>query len=538
MKKQSSTSGKVQTTSQVKLQNDKLNKAGLDRLTKKHYLVSKTTSIDDFGVEIRCLDYFQILFNVMGFLYHMNKKNFRKQTTNMFGGIFVFICQVGSRKEKIEVQLDNEFIGVLEELQNFHEDLKFLKHYSQKNPSESNAQRDHHSEPVFFLKVLENIDNIAEKLKRKLQVHKELNRFRSDKNVTVLRCIFVGASSPNTVCTECQHCVIGFQIIFSHLFKNSKMFNTSKSFNISEKFKLISFIAGIKPYNSREMKEIDKTSLERVDAGKISLGNRRFIQTLFTEQIDIDALKISTVDCLNTFTISGVPKDRFMISNETVTMKEKAKQISKFSFLIEFVDLDLKLDREEIEFKNKMLEENPKLYSCLVDDKVDLDSITDESQFYYTQLDHPNFEQLHSYFGVDERSLEAIDFVTEENLRIFEKFSDIIGEVIDIKEEFDLIGEWKCLCDDTGKLFKKYDESEEVKRISYIISKVHKKVGDFGSSTEENSDEDGAEHFDGYSKGEYSDEYLNDSFEDEDGNEAHFDDSDEDLNVRFENFTI
>ena len=161
------------------------------------------------------------------------------------------------------------------------------------------------------------------------------------------------------------------------------MFNTSKSFNISEKFKLISFIAGIKPYNSREMKEIDKTSLERVDAGKISLGNRRFIQTLFTEQIDIDALKISTVDCLNTFTISGVPKDRFMISNETVTMKEKAKQISKFSFLTEFVDLDLKLDREEIELKNKMLE-NPKLYSCLVDGKVDLDSITDESQFYYT----------------------------------------------------------------------------------------------------------------------------------------------------------
>ena len=105
MKKQSSTSGKVQTTSQVKLQNDKLNKAGLDRLTKKHYLVSKTTSIDDFGVEIRCLDYFQNLFNVMGFLYHMNEKNFRKQTTNMFGGIFVFICQVGSRKEKIEVQI-------------------------------------------------------------------------------------------------------------------------------------------------------------------------------------------------------------------------------------------------------------------------------------------------------------------------------------------------------------------------------------------------------------------------------------------------
>eukprot|EP01080_Neovahlkampfia_damariscottae_P004131 gene4131-7441_t len=206
-------------------------------------------------------------------------KYFRDKT-NMFCGLFLFVCSIDNEKKIVEIFLDDKNIFDLTEFNSYDIDSNKLKSNTKTKETKKNSQSHHHSEPVYFLKVLENFKVIAEKLRNKLSTYKE-------KKKVVKRCIFVGASYPNTVCSECQHCVIGFQIKFSEMFK------AITTLEISQNFKVISFIAGSIPYSS-EMKKIKQTCLDVINVREIKLKDYRFIQTIFVPPT-IDILQVTSI---------------------------------------------------------------------------------------------------------------------------------------------------------------------------------------------------------------------------------------------------
>eukprot|EP01080_Neovahlkampfia_damariscottae_P004130 gene4130-7440_t len=188
-------------------------------------------------------------------------------------------------------------------------------------------------------------------------------------------------------------------------------------------------------------------------------------------------------------------------------MKKKSELISEFSCLVDLIDVDSELILEDLQSRNSIFIENQDLYSAVENNKIPLDDVTYESEFYLNQKlkNSSSFEYLEKCY--DDFLYDLHDIVNERNINILDNFSDEIKEMaLELGEDFHIIDEWDSYCDNNGRL--KYS-SQEV--IDFIVKDLESKYYGERSDNEEEFDEQ--DDYDSFgSINEWSDE-IEDLFE-------------------------